>query len=670
MQTDKRETHTSSVTPPPLPELQRLQNEVARLAADLRQTQLERDAANAELNRLLTSRSWAVTRPLRGGFTALRLARHALQRLRDAMHRNGGLLPAVRKLIDVVGTEGLSGLRRRLHQAPPAAPVTSAKQWFPIADFLTTIDRQPTDILVPKVLLISEPGGAFADAGDAAQLAEELAQLGVAFENLPWSQPDACLKALATSTAVIMLGVPTPPQATEIIKEAQRLRLPIYADADEPTPGTDIIKWDHHGHRQLMDSAATRRSRKPRILTVNIFYSPRSFGGATIIAEEVNRRLQADDLEISVFAALPTDTVPSYALRRYEVGEISVFGVGMPEALSPLQMFENPGMTAPFQQALEAIQPDLVHFHCVQGIGILPMEQCVTAGIPFVVTLHDAWWLCGRQFMVNRQGVYCNQHSIDLDICARCVDDAALNTYRSERLRQVLDKAQLLLTPSAYFADFYQANGFPAERVRVNRNGVRRPGVSVQRLPSRTPRFGYVGGNDAIKGVNSIITAFRGLPAEAAKLVVVDNTMNLGFSCYAPDRFKGLANVEVVPAYTQATIDEFFAGIDVLLFPTQAKESFGLVVREALARNVWVICSDAGGVVEDILPGENGLIIPMDDDGTALKRAVHDTLAHFRSQGAEYTPPQTRITWFEDQTTELATIYREVLNRTGTQLSG
>ncbi|NYT58699.1 glycosyltransferase family 4 protein [Alcaligenaceae bacterium] len=664
MQTDQREPRTPPTSRPPLPELQHLQNEVTRLTADLRQAQQERDAANEELNRLWTSRSWAVTRPLRWGFTRLRLARHAFQRLRDGVRRSGGLLPTVRKLTGIVGTEGWSGLRRRLHQAPAAAPVISAKQWFPIADFLAHIERQPTDTLAPKVLLISESGGAFA-TNEAAQLADDLAQLGVAFESLPWHQEDQCLKALATTTAVIMLGVPTPPHAAEIIKEAQRLRLPIYADTDKPTSGADIIRWNHHGRRHLLNTAPRERPRKPRILTVNIFYSPRSFGGATIIAEEVNQRLQADNLDISVFAVLPTGTVPNYALRRYEVGEISVFGVGMPDALGPLQMFENPDMAAPFQQTLDAVQPDLVHFHCVQGIGILPMEQCATAGIPFVVTLHDAWWLCGRQFMVNREGVYCNQHHIDPDVCARCVDDSALNTYRSERLRQVLDQAQLLLTPSTYFADFYQANGFPAERVRVNRNGVRRPDACVQRLPSPILRFGYVGGNDAIKGVNSIIKAFRGLPAEAAKLVVVDNTMNLGFSCFAPDRFKDLANVEVVPAYTQATIDEFFAGIDVLLFPTQAKESFGLVVREALARDVWVICSDAGGVVEDILPGQNGLIIPMDDDGTLLKRAVHDTLEHFRSQAAGYTPPHTSITWFEDQSRELAAMYVEVLDKTG-----
>ena len=54
--------------------------------------------------------------------------------------------------------------------------------------------------------------------------------------------------------------------------------------------------------------------------------------------------------------------------------------------------------------------------------------------------------------------------------------------------------------------------------------------------------------------------------------------------------------IVIVPPYNRETMDEFFASIDVLLFPSQWKESFGLTVREAIARGVWVIATEAGGV--------------------------------------------------------------------------
>ena len=147
------------------------------------------------------------------------------------------------------------------------------------------------------------------------------------------------------------------------------------------------------------------------------------------------------------------------------------------------------------------------------------------------------------------------------------------------------------------------------------------------------------------------------------KLVIVDNTTNLGYSSYRQDFWSNIPSVEVVPAYTQQTIDDFFADIDVLLFPTQWKESFGLTVREAIARNVWVIATDAGGVTEAIRHGENGLIIPFNDQGHALKQGVLETVEYFKrfNIGDEIRLKTDRITFFEDQAAELGQIYNDLL---------
>ena len=83
----------------------------------------------------------------------------------------------------------------------------------------------------------------------------------------------------------------------------------------------------------------------------------------------------------------------------------------------------------------------------------------------------------------------------------------------------------------------------------------------------------------------------------------------------------------VAPPYTRRTMDEFFGGLDVLLFPSQWKESFGLTVREAFARDVWVIATDAGGVVEDCVHGTNATVIPMDGSSHGLETAIRECLA-------------------------------------------
>ncbi len=363
-----------------------------------------------------------------------------------------------------------------------------------------------------------------------------------------------------------------------------------------------------------------------RVLSVNIFYSPRSFGGATVLAENVNRILhEQGGVDLHIFTAVADNVAKPYHLHRYEAGGINVFGMGLPDTIHEKPAgFDNPETLPCFAKVLDAVQPDVVHLHCVQGIGVGVAELCQARGIPYAVTLHDAWWICERQFMIDRAGSFCDQKTIDQRVCASCVGHQKRNRARTDRAREVLQAASLLLAPSRYFADLHAANGFPG--VCVNKNGVVSPTGGQRTRRHGVVRVGYVGGNTRIKGFHLVQKAFRELHDLPATLVLVDNTLNLGFSSFGEEAIRGIENVEVVPAYTQETIDAFFADIDVLLFPTQWKESFGLTVREAIVRDVWVIATDAGGVVEDIKPGRNGTIIPFRDDGTALKEAILDAV--------------------------------------------
>jgi glycosyltransferase involved in cell wall biosynthesis len=413
----------------------------------------------------------------------------------------------------------------------------------------------------------------------------------------------------------------------------------------------------------LLD-AYKRNPAKLRILSVNCYYYPRSFGGATIVAEAVNQWInEQSDCDVHVFTTVPASVTPPYTLRRYEAQGINVYGVGIPDILDAKTQFDNPHMVAAFADVLAVVQPDIVHFHSIQTIGVAVVDLCIQQDIHYAVTLHDAWWLCGRQFMINQQGKYCEQETIDRNVCARCVDNQHLNRYRDERLRHVLHNAALLLSPSHFFADFYKVNGFAT--VQVNKNGIVKPHNTARIRREGALRFGYVGGNTEIKGFHLIKKVFAELGHVNVKLVLVDNAVNLGFTSYHPQDLAGIPNVEVVPAYTQHNIDAFFSSIDVLLFPTQWKESFGLSVREALARNVWVIATDAGGVVEDICVGENGYIIPFADKDDGLQQAVLNTLEYFERIpfGEAITLNATNIRFFAEQAEELVDLLKSVAKR-------
>ena len=65
--------------------------------------------------------------------------------------------------------------------------------------------------------------------------------------------------------------------------------------------------------------------------------------------------------------------------------------------------FENPRITVELTAYLQAVQPDLVHAHSLQGFGGGLITAAKALGIPTVVTMHDLWWFCGRQFLVDTE---------------------------------------------------------------------------------------------------------------------------------------------------------------------------------------------------------------------------------------------------------------------------
>lgn len=383
-----------------------------------------------------------------------------------------------------------------------------------------------------------------------------------------------------------------------------------------------------HETATLLAGAAPLQRRPLRVLVVNVFFAPRSFGGATIVAEEMTQRLAArDDTEVFVFTTSAREGHVPHELVRYRACGAEVIAARMPFHADHIIAFDDPAMGERFDDVLRAVRPDVVHVHAMQNLGAAVTRACQLRRVPYVVTLHDAWWLCERQFMVRADNVYCHQTTIDLKVCERCIPGARHLAPRMDILLQSLHAAAFLLSPSASHAALYVANGFSPDRVRVNRNGVRRPAAARGARPSGPLRFGFVGGNAKLKGAAVIRDAFRALGrGQDWVLVVVDNTRDLGFSSVAGAEWKLPGRVEIVPPYDADGLDAFFAGIDVLLFPSQWKESYGLTVREALLRDVWVIATDSGGAAEEIVPGVNGTIVPLGNDPAPLAAAIGDAL--------------------------------------------
>lgn len=400
-----------------------------------------------------------------------------------------------------------------------------------------------------------------------------------------------------------------------------------------------------------------------RLLVLNVHYAPQSFGGATVVAEAINESLASDlGWQVTVITTHVDPGIPAYHLRRYRAKSVEVISINLPTEKRYGDEYQNGYVDSIIERLLPRLAPDVVHAHAVQRLGCGYFDAIKTMNIPLVVTVHDAWWLCDRQFMVDLNGRYCFQHEISPARCRYCVDRPDEFEHKLEVMKRGLSLADLVLAPSQFQADLYATNGF--DPVRVNGNGIVPPSPARAEATPRdaTLRFGFLGGPGPLKGAPVIVEALNQMPEyQNYVLKVVDAAQNVGVSWKDPAFWQVPGEVEFTPAYDQSGIDDFFAGIDVLLFPSQWKESFGLTVREALARDVWVIACSEGGVGEAIRDGENGELIPMTANPEPLRAAMARCLAQPDRLRAHRNPHADSIRLFPEQARELDGWLRELV---------
>ncbi len=399
-----------------------------------------------------------------------------------------------------------------------------------------------------------------------------------------------------------------------------------------------------------------------RLMVLNVHYAPQSFGGATVVAEQLTQHLaQNHGWQVLVFSSHIDPMVPAYSLRRYSSDGCDVVSINLPMDQSYEEASRNPEVDRAVRRVLQRFQPNVVHCHAIQNLGCGYFQTIKQAKIPLVVTVHDNWWLCDRQFMISGFGRYCYQTTIDPERCRYCVDFPDRFEARNNYLHQQLLLADQILAPSEFQRDLYRANGFPANSCSTNENGVVRPKKMITRERRDKVQLGFIGGPGDIKGADVIVKALQHLgPRSDYRLLVVDAAQNVGSSWRNPADWDIPGELEFLPAYDQTTIDTFFAKIDVLLFPSQWRESFGLTVREAMARDVWVIGTGEGGIGEAIVEGENGRRLPLSRDPSFLQAALEECLLDPGRWSTYRNPLKEKIRWFDQQAADLDTLYRDL----------
>jgi phosphatidyl-myo-inositol alpha-mannosyltransferase len=320
-------------------------------------------------------------------------------------------------------------------------------------------------------------------------------------------------------------------------------------------------------------------------------YYPRP-GGVTEVAHFSARELRKLGHEVTIVTTHYTGSEP------VEPGVVRIGrNVLVPVNGAWVNMTVGAGLRGELRRIFERERFDVVHAHCPL-VPTLPLFT-LDAALPWqkvVGTFHAA---ADRNFFYGT--------------CRRYLERKA---RRLDRRLAVSEAARAFV--SMYFPGDYEIvpNGIDCARFR--------PGVEpLPRYRDGRVNVLFVGRMDPRKGVPYLCKAIplvaRELGGNARFMIVGEKGLRARL-CPRPSDLRG-AKLEWIGRVSPEELPRYYATADIFCSPATGRESFGIVLLEAMASGVAIAASDIPGYRTIVTPGREGLLVPPRDP-EELARAI------------------------------------------------
>lgn len=345
-----------------------------------------------------------------------------------------------------------------------------------------------------------------------------------------------------------------------------------------------------------------------KVLMLSSLWPPEVLGGAELYASRLAAELRDLGHEVGAvtLGVRGHDVVATVAPWPYGLQDFHA-QPAWKRALFHARDVYDPRAGHAVRDAIARFAPDVVHSHAVSGLSTAALSAPAARGTAHVHTLHDYWLLCQRTSMVTADGSLCERR------CAGCV---AVSAVRDRVLRRHF--ADVVIAPSHALAEEHARWSWLAPRVEVLAHPGERAGPPPRRTGPHTPfAFGFIGQLSAVKGVPTLLRAFRSLGG--TRLLVA------GRGACDDDVAAAGPGVTAVGWVEGEDRERFFASIDCLVVPSEWKEAAGLVAIEAADRGIPVVAADIGGLPEYVDAASRPLLFrsgDVDDLARAMRHAT------------------------------------------------
>lgn len=285
------------------------------------------------------------------------------------------------------------------------------------------------------------------------------------------------------------------------------------------------------------------------------------------------------------------------------------------------ETINNPAYNLAFDQILQHLPVDLVHFQHTYQLSLSLIEVALQRKLPVVVTLHDAWYLCPR-LHGYAQGQVCSGPD-DLTKCCHCLEDpmeplsAQMHTRLRETLQFRLDYVRYLLrrctvlAPSRYLRNLYYHHGVAVGEIILHPLGLTpfTPQADHECF-DKQPHFTFLGNISPIKRLDLLLDAFKPLHGKA-RLEIWGNINPRQLSGFLAE-IAPYPHITYQGPYGTEDLPQILRSSWATVMPSDL-ENYPLVARESLMAGVPVIAARTGGLPEIITDEENGLLFQPGD---------------------------------------------------------
>lgn len=338
-----------------------------------------------------------------------------------------------------------------------------------------------------------------------------------------------------------------------------------------------------------------------KILGVHNYYGSYGFGGESRVFETEMDLLVSKGNEVEKY------TCTNFQLNNYPF---------VKKYYSLANTHWNKESYRAIKNILINFRPDIMHVHNT-WLLLTPsiFQAAYELSIPSVMTLHNYRLACpAGQFI--RKGSECVK-CIGMErpwplLQHRCYRDSLLMSlvryrlYRSGRVHNLWkDKVGAFIALTDFAAKKFISSGLPEKKIRVKPNCVEDPIGSYNLTEKSREGAVFIGRLSEEKGLLTLLEAWKDV--DYPLTIIGDGPLYEGLVSSATTNIRFLGYQS-----SQNTI-AFLKNSQMLIFPSECTEGFGLPLIEAMACGVPIIASRYGAIKEIVKDNQTGLLFKKGD---------------------------------------------------------